>query len=121
MASKITTVPFDTLKMAERLKKAGFTEQQAKAQTDFVVEVMQTETLGLGERFAAKQDVTAQLVKMNVEIDAFRKDVDAELHRLEQTLLTKIATTASETTRWIVSVGILQGALIAGLVLKLMH
>lgn len=63
----MTSIPFDTLKMMERLESAGFTNAQARVQIEVLAEVK------------------------------------------------------SELIRWVVSVGVLQTALIAALLLKLTH
>lgn len=45
-----STVAFDTHALVKRLKAAGFTEQQAEAQTEALMEIA-------NERLATKQDV----------------------------------------------------------------
>lgn len=86
-------VPFDTLKMADRLEAAGFTLKQAKAQAEAFAEVVSEES----SRLATKQDIE----NLRLEVKALVSDSKADL------------------VRWVVGVGLLQMALIAGLVLKL--
>lgn len=87
----MATITFDTLKFAQTLRAAGVSENQAEAFAEAVRESH------LSAEVATKPDVDL----LRAEI---RKD---------------IADSRAELTRWIVSVGILQSALIAALVIKL--
>jgi len=87
----MTTITFDTLKFATRLKESGLGESQAVAITEAFKEAH-------GEAEVAT-----------------RRDIE-EL-RLELEL--KLSETKSELIRWVVGAGLLQTALIAALLLKL--
>lgn len=106
--------PFDTLKMAERLESIGVPREQASLQAALLAELMCAEEAKNAARFARKPEVSLEFVS-----------VKAALEKTEARLDAKIETTAadlkSELIRWVVSVGILQMALIVGLVLKLSH
>lgn len=114
-------IPFDTLKMMERLEKAGVPAEQAKVQTELLAEVISAEDASISDRFSAKQEVTSELVKMNFELTAFRQEIKTDVNKLRQEMEVQNANTKAEITRWVVSVGVLQIALIAGLVIKLVH
>lgn len=114
-------IPFDTLKMMDRLEKAGVPPEQARVQTELMVEVISAEDSSISERFSAKQDVTSELVRMNFELTAFRQEIKTDVSNLRQEMLVQNANTKTEITRWVVTVGVLQIALIAGLVLKLVN
>ena len=117
----MTAIPFDTLKMMERLEKAGVPAEQARVQTDLLAEVICAEDRSISERFSSKQDVTSELVRMNFELTAFRQEIKADVSNLRREMQVQNADTKSDITRWVVSVGIFQSALLAGLVLKLLH
>ncbi|MFH1021297.1 MAG: DUF1640 domain-containing protein [Pseudomonadota bacterium] len=87
----MATITFDTLKFAQTLRAAGVSESQAEAFAEAVRESH------LSAEVATKADI--ELLRAEI-----RKD---------------IADSRAELTRWIVSVGILQSALIAALVIKL--
>jgi len=110
--------PFDTLRMVERLESVGVPREQATMQASLLAEVMCAEESRNAERFASKPEVSTEFVS-----------ITAALEKTETRLEAKIETTAadlkSELIRWVLtvvaSVGILQTALIAGLLLKFLH
>lgn len=57
----MTTVTFDTLSYFEKLKAAGFTEEQAKAQANALREVIE-------ERLATKGDLVQMELRLTNEI-----------------------------------------------------
>ncbi len=57
----MTTVTFDTLGYFERLKNAGFTEEQAKAQANALREVIE-------ERLATKGDLVQMELRLTSEM-----------------------------------------------------
>jgi hypothetical protein len=105
-----TEVAFDTLKMVERFQSAGFSAEQAKMTATVLAEVIGAEDARIADRFSTKQDVA-------LELAGIRSDIDALRHEMK----TMIADTKADLVRWVVGVGLLQMALITGLVLKLAH
>jgi hypothetical protein len=105
-----TEVAFDTLKMVERFQSAGFSAEQAKMTTTALAEVSGAEDARIAERYSSKQEVYQELVAIKASIDMLNYKIDKN-----------IAEVKGELIRWVVSVGLLQMALIAGLVLKLAH
>lgn len=83
------TLSFDTLQFVQRLKQSGMEEAQAEAVARAVREIQVTESPEL----ATKNDIA----------------------RLE----VKIAETRADLVKWVVSVGVLQTAIIAALLMKL--
>ena len=77
------------------------------------------------EMAAFRQEILAEMTtfrqEMQAEIAAFRQETKSDIAKLEHVLLRKIAETQSDNIRWIVSAGIVQTALITGLMLKLVH
>lgn len=103
-------IAFDTLKMVERFESAGFSVDQAKMTATVLAEVIGAEDARIADRFSSKQDVTLELAGMRSDLNALRQEMKAIN-----------ADTKAELVRWVVGVGLLQMALIAGLVLKLVH
>jgi hypothetical protein len=102
---------FDTQKMVERLESVGVPPVQARMHIAILAEVMSTLETVITERCASKDDIArleARIDKLQAHIDNIEVRTDAKLSDLK-----------SELIRWVVTVGILQMALIAALVLKL--
>ena len=99
----MTTIAFDTLAYVKRLRDAGFTEPQAET-------LAQTQAELIDSQFANKQDLK------NLEVTLKR---DIELLRAE--MKQPLAESKAEIIRWTVGAGVLQTALIAALLLKLVH
>jgi hypothetical protein len=95
------TITFDTLQFVQRLKKAGIKEPEAEAIAEAVRD-MQTSA-----DVATKHD----LAEVKTELKHDLAIIDAKLEA-------KIAETKAELVRWVVTVGVLQTAIIAGLVMK---
>jgi predicted phage-related endonuclease len=71
----MSTIAFDTLKFAKRLKEAGFTEQQAEALADAEAEFIE-------QNLATKRDITD--IKRDIA------DVKRDIKELEVTLRNEI-------------------------------
>jgi peptidoglycan hydrolase CwlO-like protein len=114
-------IPFDTLKMVDRLVKSGVPTEQAKAQTELLAEAISAEDSSIADRFATKQDVAQELLSIKLALDK----LDSKIDKLDSKIDKSAAEVKGELIRWVVTVvgavGILQMALIAGLVLKLVH
>jgi len=74
----VTTITFDTLKYAKRLKEAGFTESQAEAQTQALAEALKDS----GHDLATKADLRELEIKLKAEIAV----LDARLRMIERVL-----------------------------------
>ncbi|MET0319346.1 MAG: hypothetical protein ABW069_01345 [Duganella sp.] len=116
----------------ERLEGAGFTNDQARTQAAVLAEVISAEHCAVADRYASKQDVAQELHPINASLESVNLNIDTSIAALHakigaslETLNAKIDKTAAEVKgeliRWVVSVGVLQMALIAALVLKLAH
>jgi Protein of unknown function (DUF1640) len=60
----MTTVAFDTLSVAKRLQKAGFTAQQAEAMTAIVSEASDVET----RQLVTKKDLQIELAPLRTDL-----------------------------------------------------
>ncbi|MFC4161995.1 coiled-coil domain-containing protein [Chitinimonas lacunae] len=104
----MAALAFDTLKIVQRLEEAGVPAAQARAQVAALVEVINAENEHIAETYSSKTDIAQRLT--NIEADLVKIDA-----KLEKTA----AETKAELVKWVVSVGVLQMALITALVLKL--
>jgi len=111
----MAAIAFDTLKMAERLESAGMPAAQAKMQATVLAEVMNAEDASIVDRFSSKQDVAVELAAIKAGIEK----LDSKISQSAAESKALNSDTKAELIRWVVSVGILQMALVAGLVLKL--
>jgi hypothetical protein len=99
----MSTLTFDTLKFAKTLTAAGVPSAQAEAEAEALANAL--EESGKMASLATKQDV-----------DVLQKDIAVVKAELE----VKIAETKADLVRWVVGVGVLQTAMIAALLLKLL-
>jgi len=70
------SIPFDTLHHFEKMIEAGFTEKQAKAQTEAIAELVD-------EKLSTKNDLK------NLEL-AIKKDLEHGISKLESRITTKL-------------------------------
>jgi hypothetical protein len=82
-----STIVFDTLSFAKKLKSAGFTEQQAEIQAEALAEIIEN-------NLATKRD----------------------LKELETRLMTSIAEIKADMIKWVAGMLVAQAALVAALV-----
>lgn len=106
---------FDTQKMVERLEGAGVPPAQARVHTALLGEAISTLQATMIEHCASKED----LARVEVRMDTGFKSLEEHLATATALLRAAISDTRSDLMKWVVTVGILQMALIAGLVLKL--
>ncbi len=111
----MNAIPFDTLKLANRLKAVGFTDDQAET----IVEIQReasNETLQQAvhdfhlDDVATKRDMKELETAMRHEIELLRADTARQ-----------IAESKADLTRWIIGAGFLQTTLIIGVLLKIAH
>ena len=76
-----STVAFDTLAYARKLKAAGFTEQQAELQAEALGEIVE-------ERLATKQDVLA----LKRDIKELETTLKRDIKELEMRLTIRLGT-----------------------------
>lgn len=93
----MSAVPFDTLKLADRLEAGGFTSQQSRSAASAFAEAMS------GAELTTKGDLR--------ELEA----------RLEGTIKATVAEAKADTLRWVFGAMAAQTALIVGLVKLLGH
>jgi hypothetical protein len=95
----MSTLTFDTFKYVDRLKVAGVSEAQAKAE----MEALQT---AFNEAFDVRELATRQ------DINALRQDIKT----LELATKANIEAIKSELIKWVAGLLIAQGAIVAALV-----
>ena len=96
---------FDTHSSFTRLKRAGFTDQQAEAQTDILRDLVDG-------RLATKRD----LQELEARLESKIKELEA---RLESKIKAEIKVAQLSTVKWVVGIAFAQFAALAALILKL--
>ena len=96
----MTALVFDTHAFVKKLTEAGFSEPQAEAQADALLKAF---------------------VQFREEVHLDELATQRDLGELELRLEAKLAETKAEIIRWTIGAGIFQTALIAALLLKLVH
>lgn len=134
----MSAITFDTHEFFIKLKRVGFSEEQAEAITD-LQKTTSTKTLEQAkhdydlENISSKKDL--ELLELNIKrdlketelrLDARIKETDlkielvkAELKRDIESVRKEMAETKAELVRWVVGVGLLQITIIAGLLFRL--
>lgn len=104
----MTSITFDTYAFVIKLKEAGVPEQQAAAQIETLTKAI---------------DSALEQVRHEHDLDNLvtNKDLDTRIRELELKVAKDIAESKAEMIRWVVGVGVLQTALITGMLLKLTH
>ena len=98
----MSALTFDTLKFAKTLTAAGVPTAHAEAEAE-----------ALANAFAESEEAANLATKQ--DIDGLKKDLIIVRAELE----VKIAETKADLVRWVIGVGMLQTALIAALMMKL--
>jgi hypothetical protein len=76
----MTSLAFDTHAAVQKLKEAGFTEQQAEAQVQVLSEIIES-------NLATKQDLKEVEIALKRDIEMLRADTKAELAELKSDLI----------------------------------
>lgn len=97
----MSTITFDTHEFIKALKNAGFSEEQAEV----ITSLQKTAVASTLEQ--ARHDFELDNLVTNQSLDLRIKEVEL-----------KIAETKADLIRWVVSVGLLQTALVSALLLK---
>ena len=93
MIRRVVAIVFDTLEYASRLKRAGFTEQQAEAQVQALAAVVNDNLAtrqGLDD-LATKQDLLA----LKNDLAALKQEVKHDMRDLEHRLTLRMGTMLS--------------------------
>lgn len=117
----MTALALDTYALVTRLKEAGVPEQQAAVQVETITKVIDSALEQVRhehlDNLVTNKDLDARIRETELKVDLVR----AELKRDIETTRKEIAETKAELIRYVVGVGMLQIALITGLLLKLTH
>ncbi len=96
----MTATTFDTLEYFEKLKGAGFTEQQARVQVEAMQGVVKSYDEATRKELATKGDI---------------QDVRTEIQDIRIELKAEIADTKHEILKWMVTAMLAQTAILIGL------
>jgi hypothetical protein len=115
----MNSIAFDTLAFANKLKAAGFTEQQAETIPGLQVEASDhtLERVKLNYHLgdlAVKQDFKA----LEVALKAETAELNHKIELVRANTGRMIAESKTDLTCWIISAGLLQTSLIIGVLMK---
>ena len=111
----MSIITFDTLLFSNRLKSAGFTDEQAQVITELQLLTVDT-TLEQVRHDYHLDDISTKRDLKELEITLKH---DLELLRADTGRM--IAENKADLTRWIIGAGFLQTTLIIGVLLKITH
>jgi len=102
-------VVFDTLKLARKLERAGFSSKPAQDAAAALAE-------SLGEWHGASQIATMDNIHgLETKIDTSNLELNAKIDSSVAQLRTEIATTKTDVIKWVVGMGFAQMLAILGL------
>jgi len=119
---------FDSSQFAKRLRDAGLpqpvTDIEAEVMGDFA-RYLATLSAAADKRDimaeVAREETDAKIDQLNAKIDKVAMELDTKIFCLGAELRAQMSANQGEVIRWVVTVGILQSALVTALVLKLVH
>ncbi|MFI3155595.1 MAG: DUF1640 domain-containing protein [Methylococcaceae bacterium] len=111
----MSTITFDTLHFANKLKAVGFTDEQAQV----ITELQRTATDNTLEQ--ARHDYHLDDVATKRDLKEMDTALRHEIELLRSETKRDIAETKAELIRWVVGVGLLQTSLIIGALMKMAH
>ncbi len=125
-ADTMSTITFDTLHFANRLKSVGFTDEQAQVITELQLSTVDT-TLEQArhdyqlDELATKRDLKEIDVALRHDLKEIEATLKHEIELLRSDTGRMIAESKADLTRWIIGAGFLQTTLIIGVLLKITH
>jgi flagellar biosynthesis/type III secretory pathway protein FliH len=108
----MTAAAFDTHAAVKRLQAAGFSEQQAEAQTALLAEAL---TGGIAE-LATKTDVEMLHRAIQADLNQLRLETKADLAQMRSEIKADIADLKADILKWVIGLLLAQTAVIAALV-----
>jgi hypothetical protein len=118
----MTTITFDTLQFANKLKAVGFTEQQAQVLTELQL-ATHDNTLDHVKQDYRLDDVANKydMRELDLKIEQVKGELKHDIELLRADTGRMIAESKAELVRWVVGVGLLQTSLIIGALMKMAH
>ncbi len=86
----MSALAFDTYAAVKKLKEAGFTEQQAEAQTALLTDVIAGELATKHDIETVKLDIENVRAELKRDIEALRADMKHDMKELELRLTIKL-------------------------------
>jgi hypothetical protein len=111
----MSTLALDTYALVLKLKEAGVPEQQAAIQVETITKAIDSAL----EQVRHEHDLDNLVT--NKDLDARIRETELKIELVRSELKRDIAEAKAELIRWVVGVGVLQTALITGVLLKLTH
>jgi hypothetical protein len=111
----MSALALDTYALVLKLKEAGVPEQQAAIQVETITKAIDSAL----EQVRHEHDLDNLVT--NKDLDARIRETELKIELVRSELKRDIAEAKAELIRWVVGVGVLQTALITGVLLKLTH
>ena len=102
----MTTITFDTLSTARRLREKGFPQEQAEA---------------IADEMRINSSVDISHLSTKEEFATFKSELKADIKALESSIDTKIATIKFEIVKWVVGASTASTIAIITTIIKVMH
>lgn len=118
----MTTLALDTYALVSKLKEAGVPEQQAAAQVETITKAIDSALEQAKHDYrlddlSTKRDLKELELELKRDMELIKRDIEV----LRSDSRAQIAETKADLIRWVVGVGVLQTALLTGVLLRLTH
>ena len=107
---------FDTFTCAQKLKKVGFTEEQAELQTDLLRTLLENELATNQDSANVQIDIADLRKETKQNIEHFHKETQLGQSQIIADWKRDIAESKADTLRWIAGMLLAQETIVAGLV-----
>lgn len=126
----MSALAIDTYALVAKLKETGIPENQAAIQVETITETI-TKAIDYAleqarhdyklDDLVTRRDLKELETELKRDIEAMRLESKRDIELLRSDTKAQIAESKAELIRWVVGVGVLQTALITGVLLKLTH
>lgn len=118
----MSTITFDTLHFANKLKEAGFTEQQAQVLTELQIATTDNTLEQVKHDYKLDEVATQRDTReLELKMEMVKSELKHDIELLRSDTGRMIAESKAELVRWVVGVGLLQTSLIIGALMKMAH
>ncbi|GAB3400100.1 CCDC90 family protein [Massilia agilis] len=111
----MTEMLLDTQKMVEQLEAAGVSHAQARAYVSVLLDAISSADAHYASRHAGKDELVKGLGDLRTEMRQLETRMETGFAQIRA----EMANLRTEVIKWVVTVGILQTALITALIVKL--
>ena len=115
----LTTVAFDTMKLARRLEAAGMNQPQATGVAEALAETMVVDPATRADLQRLDARLAGEISALRVEVEKFRGEMRTEFAQVRGEMQAGLAAVKFEMLRWLLPLFLAQMAMIVGVLVRL--